>query len=258
MDSGHAGHRERLRARFAENGLAGFAEHEVLELLLTYAIPRINTNPLAHRLLRQFGSLAGVLEASQKDLEAVEGIGPQASTLIALLLPLFRAYEQRKLIPRRQFSTYADIAAYCRTLFLGVGWEEFYVLSLDGDMRLLAVKRISRGTPTEVSVLPRLVLQELLQSQAAGAVITHNHPSGKAAPSQEDVDMTAIIEQLLAGVGIRLYDHVLVADGQTYSFLSHHWLGGAPQAEAEETRSGIAADHPQWMLPPRESGRKQK
>ncbi len=245
----HAGHRERLRKRFAENGFSGFAEHEILELLLTFAIPRVNTNPQAHRLIDRFGSLNGVLEANQKELEAVEGIGPQASTLLTLLLPLLRVYEQQKLLPRIRLTNYADLAAYCRTLYLGVCREEFYVLSMDADMHLLAVKCIARGTPTEVSALPRQVLEELLQNHAASAVISHNHPSGSAMPSQEDVDITIAIERLLTGVGIRLYDHVLIAGNQEYSFMRHHMLDRSFMEAAEEDDLPAAAERPQNKLP---------
>lgn len=244
----HAGHRERLRKRFAENGFSGFAEHEILELLLTYAIPRINTNPIAHRLIDRFGSLNKVLEADQKELEAVEGVGPQASTLLTMALPLFRVYEQQKLLPKVRLTNYADLAAYCRTLYLGVCREEFYVLSMDADMRLLAVKCIAKGTPTEVSALPRHVVEELLLNHAASAVISHNHPSGSAQPSQEDVDITAAIEGLLAGVGIRLYDHVLIAGNQEYSFMRHHMMDRSLSAEPEEELPA-AAERPQNMLP---------
>ncbi len=244
----HAGHRERLRKRYAENGFSGFADHEILELLLTFAIPRINTNPQAHRLIDRFGSLTNVLEANQKDLEAVEGIGPQASTLLTMMLPLMREYEQKKLLPRVRLTNYADLAAYCRTLYLGVCREEFYVLSMDADMHLLAAKCIARGTPTEVSALPRHVLEELLQNHAASAVISHNHPSGSELPSQEDMDITAAIERLLAGVGIRLYDHVLIAGNREYSFLRHHMLDRSLSDEPE-TELPAAAERPQNMLP---------
>ena len=251
----HAGHRERLRKRYAENGFAGFAEHEILELLLTFAIPRVNTNPQAHRLIDRFGSLTGVLEANQKELEAVEGIGPQASTLLTMLLPLFRVYEQQQLLPRIRLTNYADLAAYCRTLYLGIGHEEFYVLSLDADLRLLAAKRIARGTPTEVNALPRQVLEELLQNRAACAVISHNHPSGSAQPSQEDVDITLAIESVLNGVGIRLYDHILIAGSQEYSFTRHHMLGYIPTSVREEDELE-AAERPQRTLPGQTGKRK--
>ena len=90
----HAGHRERLRRRFDQEGLNGFAPHEALELLLTFALPRIDTNGLAHALIRRFGSLGEVLEASKAELTQVEGIGPRAATLITMMVPLLRMYEQ--------------------------------------------------------------------------------------------------------------------------------------------------------------------
>ena len=245
----HAGHRERLRKRFAENGFSGFAEHEILELLLTFAIPRINTNPHAHRLINQFGSLNKVLEANQKELEVVDGIGPQASTLLSMMLPLLREYEQKKTLPRPHFDTYSDLAAYCRTLYIGADSEEFFVLSMDANLNLISAKRIARGTPTEVSALPRHVLEELLLNRAASAVISHNHPSGSAVPSQEDVEITSAIEQLLNGVGIRLYDHVLIAGNQEYSFMRHHMMGIASASDPYETEWSAAAERPQSMLP---------
>ena len=127
--SEHAGHRERLRERYKREGLGGFAPHEVLELLLTYAIPRVDTNPLAHALIRRFGSLHAVMEASPAELEQVPGIGPGASTLITLLLPLLRMYEQEKLLPRKKLDTWTELTAYCRSLFLGVTEEQFTIMA---------------------------------------------------------------------------------------------------------------------------------
>ena len=245
----HKEHRKRLRERYAETGLTGFHDHEILELLLTFAIPRIDTNPLGHALIKKFGTLPKVFEARQKELETVKGIGPQASTLLTMMLPLFRVYEQQKLLPRVRLTNYADLAAYCRTLYLGVCREEFYVLSMDANMRLLGTKCIATGTPTEVSAPPRLVLEELLQNHAAAAVISHNHPSGSAKPSQEDVDLTAAVERLLEGVGIRLYDHILIAGSQEYSFMRHHLLDRSLYETDEADSLPAAAERPQSLLP---------
>ena len=247
----HAGHRERLRKRFAENGFSGFAEHEILELLLTFAIPRVNTNPHAHRLIEQFGSLNKVLEANQKELETVEGIGMRAAAFLSMLLPLFREYEQKRTLPRPHFGLYADLAAYCRTLYIGANNEEFYVLSMDANLNLISAKRIAEGTPTEVSALPRHVMEELLLNRAVSAVISHNHPSGSAVPSQEDVDITCAIERLLNGVGIRLYDHILIAGNQEYSFMRHHMMEHGYAPEPDEPEWPAAAERPQNMLPTR-------
>ncbi len=241
----HAGHRERLRTRFRKEGLGGFAPHEVLELLLTYAIPRVDTNPVAHALIRRFGSLPAVLEASQAELEQVPGIGESASTLIRLMIPVFKAYEQDKLLPRQQLSTYADLEAYCRTLFLGVGHEQFYLLCFDAQMKLLATCLMADGTPGEVAVAPRMILQELLRRDALGAVITHNHPSGSAEPSREDIALTREIRQALQSAGVRLYDHVLIAGSRDYSFSLHHLLDdGEPIAFPVSEPIPLAADRP--------------
>ena len=240
----HAGHRERLRKRYLQEGLASFAPHEALELLLTFAIPRVNTNPLAHELIDRFGSLNGVLEASPGELSQVKGIGPQAATLLSMLLPILRMYEQDKLLPRRRISTYAEMSALCRTLFLGVKNEQFYVLGLDSHLNLLSVKLLSQGTPSQVSLEPRRVVEELLRCGAAGAVITHNHPSGSPEPSQADVDITLEIQSLLAGLDIRLYDHVLIAGNKDYSFFSNRWLSREPEEDVFQ-----AADEGPRVLP---------
>ena len=235
----HTGHRERLRQRYQREGLDGFAPHEVLELLLTFAIPRVDTNPLAHELIDRFGSLSAVMEASPAELEQVPGIGRQASTLLTMLLPVFRAYQQEKLKPRGKFDTYANVAAYCRTLYLGSNEEQFYVLSLDAGLNLLAVRRLSEGSPAQVSAHPRAVVQELIRHNAVCAVITHNHPSGSALPSQDDLEVTRSIQTVLDGVGIRLCDHVIIAGCDDYSFFANGLLGGQTPAPNERT---IAAD----------------
>ena len=242
--SEHAGHRERLRARFRTEGLAGFAPHEALELLLTFALPRQDTNPLAHALIRQFGSLTAVLEATPEELERTPGVGAYAATLIHLMLPLFRMYEQEKLLPKQQLNTYADLAAYCRSLYLGVTHEQFYLLCFDAQLKLLAACRLSDGTPGQVAVETRTVVRELLRRDALGAVISHNHPSGTPTPSQEDIDLTLEIQRALQGLGIRLYDHVLIAGSRDYSFAAHHLLDGGPVAFPVAAPAPMAADRP--------------
>lgn len=236
--SEHAGHRDRLRARFKREGLGGFAPHEVLELLLTYAIPRVDTNPIAHALIRRFGSLHGVLEAKTAELEQVPGVGPNASALIALLLPVLRMYEQEKLLPRRRLQTYDQLAAYCRTLFLGVSSEQFYLLCFDAQLQLTATVLISSGTPTEVSAPPRLVMQELMRHNAVSAVLTHNHPSACPRPSVEDVDLTVELQRLMNSVGIRLIDHIIIAGEQDCSILAD------ALPNADEKPQALAADGP--------------
>ena len=245
----HAGHRERLRERYRTEGLEGFAPHEVLELLLTYAIPRQDTNPIAHRLVDRFGSLHGVLEASPQELEQVDGVGPRASALLSMLLPVLRRYEQEKLLPRPRLNTYVELAPYCRSLFLGKTVEQLYLLCFDAKMNLLAAKRLASGTPSEVQVLPRQVAQEAIRHNAVGAVLAHNHPSGSVDPSDEDVEMTYRVQTALDSVGVRLYDHVIVSGGRDFSMFANRLIAGAPRPSAPpEAEMELAADRPQRQL----------
>lgn len=250
--STHDGHRERLRQRYAANKLDDFAPHEVLELLLTYAIPRVDVNPISHALIRRFGSLSSVLEASPEELQQVEGVGARAAALISMMVPLFQQYERSKLTPKCRLDRYDQVMDYCRTLFMGAMDEEFYVITLDAKLNVIAAEKVSRGTPTQVAIAPRVVVREALRRNAVGVVIAHNHPSGAAYPSQEDLDVTRDIQAALDSVEIRLYDHVIIAQNERYSFQRHGVLLEEDTALApDEPAQALAADRPQRRLPPR-------
>ena len=238
----HAGHRERLRLRYQQEGLGGFAPHEILEMLLTYAIPRVDVNPIAHRLLQHFGTLPAVLEADMQELQQVEGIGAAAAVLISSLVPMFRRYEQEKRLPRLNLNNYEQLTGYCRSLFLGAREEKCFCLCLDSHQQLLAAEEMASGTPSEVSVSPRTVVSALLRHNAVGAVLTHNHPGLLCQPSQEDVDLTLRIAALLGGMGITLYDHVIVAGEKACSLVRDGYIA-RPRADA-------AAEAAESVLPP--------
>ena len=220
----HAGHRERLRQRYKKEGLNGFSTHEVLELMLTYAIPRVNTNGPAHLLMDRFGSFPAVLEASPEELQQVPGIGPQAAVFLSMMMPVLRRYEQEKTSARARLDVYDVLADYCRSLFRGVNDEYCYLLCLDAKMTLIACVCLAKGTPAEVNIHPRMVVQELMRHSATGAVLCHNHPAGSPEPSQADVDVTAEISKVLSSLGIRLYDHVIISGNLDYSFRCHRLL----------------------------------
>jgi len=237
---GNEGHRERIRQRFEREGLEGFTPTEALELLLTYALPRVDTKPHAKALLAHFGSLARVLEATPAELIQVPGIGPRAADLLCLILPLTQRYQQEKLLPLLKIGTYASLAAYCRTLYLGADCEKLFLLCLDGGLNLLNTRLLCQGTATDIQVEPQLVVKELLRSGASGAVLTHNHPSGNPMPSQADVDFTLRLKALLEEMRIPLYDHVIIAKDRDYSFRTHNWF----QPPAEEDSPALVADNP--------------
>ena len=214
MNGIHTGHRQRLRERFRAQGLAGFAEHEVLELLLIYAIPQKDVNPLAHALLERFGSLAAVLEADAGELMRVPGVGENAATLIALMPELFGSYQRSLLGARPVITTFQEAVRYCLSLFYGAREEEIYLICLDQGGRVLHPALLRRGTIDSVTLYPREVVELALRYRAHAVLLAHNHPSGHAHASQADQTVTQLVSQALGVVGVRLVDH-LVISGQT-------------------------------------------
>ena len=234
----HAGHRERIRERFRDRGLAGFAEHEVLELLLTYAIARRDVNPLAHELIAQFGSLAAVLEADPSELMRVKGVGESTALMLSLMPELFGVYRRSAMGAKPCISNLSEASAYCRSLFFGVHEEMVYVLCLDQAGRVIHPALLRKGSVDEVTIYPREVVETVLRYHAHTAMITHNHPGGSEQPSQADIQMTARIAAVLDAIGVPLTDHLILSGENVYSMRSE-LLGGMPGIK---TACGMCAE----------------
>ncbi|MBQ8081291.1 MAG: DNA repair protein RadC [Clostridia bacterium] len=225
MSNEHDGHRDRLRQRFlADRNMAGFAPHEALELLLMYAIPRKDTNIIAHRLIDRFGSLHGVLEAPVEELTQVSEIGQSAALLIHMMLPLFRLYEKDRLEERPTLASTRAVRDRCAALYKGTTVEKFYLLCLDAQLKLCATELIAEGTTDQVAVYPRNIVSILLRHNASGAVLTHNHPGHLSAPSAEDIDLTQRLKAVLDTLDIELHDHVIVGSDGTTSLRQNGFL----------------------------------
>lgn len=213
----HKGHRSRMRERFRLEGLEGFAPHEALELLLFYARARGDVNPLAHELLDSFGSIKGVLEARPEQLMAVNGVGEETATLLSLIVPLFRKYQECVCAEKKVLRNRVTAEQYCAALMAGLRTERFYVISLSTAMSVLGQRAVGEGSLNEVNAYPRLVVETALNYNAFGVVLCHNHPGGIAEPSPDDVAVTQNIEAVLKHLGIRLIDHIIVTGNQVYS-----------------------------------------
>ncbi len=220
----HGGHRQRMKDRYAATGFDGMAGHEILELLLFYAIPQQDTNPLAHRLMEEFGSLAGVLDASVEDLMQVEGIGQHAATLISMMPKLQRAYQTDLLRTRTIINTSELAKEYCRALLSCMTNEAFYVISLDNKSKVLNTKKICEGTIDEVSFYPRVVLETIFRSNGKKAILCHNHPSGIMKPSDLDIHATLEIKKVLDSVDIQLVDHIIVGRDSAVSMAENQFV----------------------------------
>ena len=212
----HDGHREKLRHRFAVGGAGQFTDCELLELLLFYAIPRRDTNDLAHRLLEQYGSLRGVLNAPAADLQQVEGIGESAAVLVKLAPELCRRARdgaQRETV----LSSTEAAGRYLAERFAGESGEAVYQLCLDRKGKLLVCRRIGTGGLDSAGFSVRKLVENAVLTAASGVILSHNHPSGIALPSREDYGATEQAARALDAVGVPLLDHIIVADGDFVS-----------------------------------------
>jgi len=218
-DELHKGHRERLKNRFLKEGLDAFEDHQVLELLLFQAIPRVDTNPLAHLLIKRFGSLSAVLEADPHDLEAIEGVGRSAALFLSMIPQVTRRYFlDRVRHVRKPLNTSEAAAEYLVPLMAGRAEEVFYVICLDSQLRVLYPALVSEGTVKDAVVHPRHVVEAALRHKAASVILAHNHPGGSMKPSNQDHKLTARLVQALGSIDIKVVDHVIVAGDQVYSF----------------------------------------
>ena len=218
-ESIHKGHRERLKQRFLEEGLDNFTEIQVLELLLFYAIPRSDTNPLAHALLEHFGSLAQVLEADVEELKKVPGIGDHAATLLALVIDLCRYYQVTCAQQTEILTTLDACGKYLVPKFFGRTRETVFLLCLDAKCKVLCCKEIGEGSVNTAAISVRKVVETALSANATTVILAHNHPSGIAVPSNEDIQTTQRIAAALSAVEIHLADHIVVADGDYVSMV---------------------------------------
>ena len=208
----HDGHRARKKEQFRTHGLDAFADHEALELLLFYAIPRVDTNPVAHRLIERFGSLDGVLSAPPEELEKVDGVGESAATLLSLILPLVRRSRMTASKKPVILGTTQAAGEYFVDLFFGMREERLYEACLDAKGKLLRCAKVADGSVDAVSVNIRVIVENALKCGASAVVLSHNHPSGVALPSEDDNATTLAVYDALRTVDIRLLDHIIVAD----------------------------------------------
>lgn len=202
----HDGHRERLRARFAEHGLESFNELNALELLLCYAIPRRDTNELAHRLLDAFGSLSGVFQASMQELTSIPGIGENAAALILMVPQIVKKAHVSKAKETKIIRNSTDAGNYLLPYFLDEQDEIVMMLCLDNKRAVICCREMGRGVVNCVDANIRRMVETALKVKTTTVIIAHNHPNGVALPSREDDNFTRALYRSLGLLGITLED----------------------------------------------------
>ena len=213
----HDGHREKMRRRFLSGGLEHFADHEALELLLYYAIPRRDTNPIAHALMERYGSLSAVLAAPVDDLKKVEGVGESAAVLLKMIPQLTQ--KARLAETERVLNSSDRAGTFLLELLAGQTHEVVYVLCLDRKGKLITYKRLGEGGISSAGLDIRKLVECAILSSASAVILAHNHPSGIAVPSREDVQTTYRVEAALEAVEIVLADHIIVSEGDYTSMV---------------------------------------
>lgn len=219
----HDGHRQRLKNRFCTEGLDNFDELHVLELLLFYCVSRKDTNPLAHRLLDHFGSLARVLSASREELEKVEGVGEHISTFLTLITQVGRYYQVKQSEPGEILRTLDACGNYLVPYFYGREVETVFMLCLDAKCKVICCKKVGEGSVNSANIPVRRIVEMALGANATTVVLAHNHPSGIAIPSAEDIQTTQKVANALETVEVILADHIVVAKDDFVSIVQSRY-----------------------------------
>ncbi len=210
----HKEHRKRVRNEFLSNGFNDATPpHKVLEMLLFYSIPRVDTNETAHRLLKHFGSFDKVIDAPVEELKRVEGVGENTAVLLKLMAPVIRLYIKEKTDKTKiGFKNSDELESYIFNKYIGLTKETFAVTTFDGKGRFIGFDVLADGDLNTVVVSTRDVVETVIKRNAAFAVISHNHPGGDAIPSIDDIKTTENLFKALKNINVALIDHIVICD----------------------------------------------
>jgi len=214
----YIGHRKRLRERFRKAGAQGMHDYELLELLLTYAIPRRDVKPIAKKLIERFKGITGVMNASQEELESVEGMGPISATLIRLVKELFGLYMAERMEGRDLLASPQAVVDFARVKLAGLSHEAFMVIYLNTKNEVIEYEVVHEGTVDRAIIYPRRIIESALSHHASGLILVHNHPSGYPEPSEDDRRLTRSIYEVAHTIDIRVLDHIIVGRNGYFSF----------------------------------------
>ncbi len=221
----HDGHRDRVRDKFRKSGFDSMNPHEILEMLLFYSVPRKDTNEIAHELIKHFGSLTGVLEASEEELVRVKGITRNSAILIRMILPLYREYT-KDASKAAKLKSPDECGLFFLTRYKAVRNETVMLACFDSGNRVVCVEEICEGDASAVSVNVRKIIELVMKyPKITAAVIAHNHPNGISLPSREDVNATEELKKTLGAMGVSLIDHIIVADDDYVSMAASSGFG---------------------------------
>jgi len=205
------GHRARLRKRMLEGGVDALGDHEIVEYLLTTAIPRRDVKPLARSLLARFGGLPGVFNADPRALARHPGMGEASAAALRIVAIAARRFARAGIAGQPLLASWSALIDYLAIDMAHLSVERVRVLYLDARIRLIADEQVSEGTTNEAAVHPREVIRRALDLGASALILVHNHPSGSPQPSRADIQITHRIAEAGQHLGIVVHDHIIIA-----------------------------------------------
>lgn len=219
----YLGHRQRLRQRFLLGEGKDMADYELLELVLTMAIPRRDVKPLAKQLVKKFGSFAGVINARPAELLAEDGVKENTLAMLKVIkaAAVRTSWQNLNAAEGSVFDSLDVLLDYCRSSMSFSDVEELHVLLLDSKLRIIKEELMQRGTINCVAIHPREIIKAALDVKATAVIMIHNHPSGNVTPSRADIDMTRNVREACKSVNITLCDHLIISRNAYYSFSEH-------------------------------------
>ena len=221
----YLGHRARMREKLLSKGAESFSDAELLEMILMTALPRRDVKPLAKQLLRQFITLSGVVHADVTVLQQIKGVKESVISLLKLIEGTCCVLLKPDTTNKTVLSEWNQIIDYCRFNLSHKNQEHLYLIYLDKSMKLITVDDFQKGSSDKLPIFPQEILKRALNLNASSVIMVHNHPSGEARPSREDLIQTENVRVYLLNSGIQLYDHLIIADHKIYSFNNKSLIG---------------------------------
>lgn len=214
----HEGHRERKKRMFLEYGFhEETPQHEIIEMLLFYSIPRKDTNEIAHKLLNKFGSVSGIIDAPNAELLKIKGVTLHTVTLFKLIVPIYRQYSSDKYDKHYRFTNIDEICDFLLGKYFGYNKEVLAITTFSSSGKMINYDILTVGSVASVGVSTREIIEVVLKRNATCAIMSHNHPNGIAIPSDEDVEITKMVQKALQHIDVKLIDHIIIADNDYVS-----------------------------------------
>ncbi len=219
------GHRARMREKLLSKGADSLSDAELLEMILMTALPRRDVKPIAKQLLRQFMTLSGVIHADPYALEQIKGVKESVITLLKLIEGTCRVLLKPDNENKTVLSGWNQIIDYCRFNLSHQTQEHLYLIYLDKTMRIITVDDFQKGSDDKLPIFPKEILKRALNINAFSVIMVHNHPSGNAQPSSNDLIQTENVRSYLMHTGIQSYDHLIISNQKIYSFNNKSFIG---------------------------------